>query len=1249
MKIKKVFIGLALFTLLFNVVSAQDISTAWEQFSSNKLKDAEAIFKKCLSDTKTKPEALIGLSLISWQNDNEKKPFEYIQEFTTSISDPYPYLYALWSTPCVNNSTRLEKKDIAFYQKMIESPLANGTMKAMANNTLGTYYLFANQVEKAREFFGKTSVIDHWAVVGTFDNISGSGFSKDFGVLANPSLDEVFKNKVETDVKWFKVNSFRNDRWFDFNYIFESSNSIMYAQTFLKNPKEQEVYLRSGCSGSIKIWLNDNLVTSESEERNCDMDIYINKVKLSAGYNRILIQIGSSEINNANFMLRITDEKGNPIPDIVSTNEFQTYQKNTDFKTESVKLFAEDFFEKKIQEEPRKLLNYILLAEIYLRNDKVFEARKMFQDAQKIAPDNSFLRYRLIEAYGRDKDNTNMSTEQKKIQDNDPESFWGLTYEMKDAEKKEDIDEQIRINDKIKTLFGTSRSTDFNDLVFLAKKKKVDDMMTKLDELIKKYPDDYTLMSVRYSIMEKQSKDVNSTNKILKDYLEKIYNDEVVSQLAENYFKLGKVKDAIALLKQRIDRYPYAIGYYNDIADKYFNLQNYEEALKWQNKALDMSPYLGSIWHMLGVIYQAQNKTDDAIASYKKAISLTPTDYESRKQLRLLEGKKDLFENFQKTDVKNLYKNSEDASKYPDDHSLILLNDAQTVIYPEGASEEHYELLVKVFNQNGVNEWKEYNIDYNSNLQRLVIDKAEVLKPNGDKVDAETKDDQVVFTNLQDNDAIHLSYRLENYYYSRLAKHFWDKHFFNLSVPVKSSRYSLIIPAKKEFHYEMNNGKIEPEIKEFEDYKQYVWQMDELPSIKHEAYMSTLSDVGISLEVSSYPDWNFISEWYADISTLKAKSDFEVKKVVSELLAGHEKATEFEKAKIFYEYIAKNFTYSNVSFLHSALIPQKASRTIHTKQGDCKDLSTLYMALCREAGINVNLVLVDTRNNGDKHTNLPGLSFNHCIAQLNLNNKKYYMELTSSDNPMGAMDENLIQANALYIPYQSGKTSSNQIIKLPSDNASKNLIIRQSSVKFNSDDMVIVRNCTRTGSASESVRSTYFNKGKTEQEKIMSKYVASEFNNSSTVSDLTFSNLEILSDTIIYKYDVSVTKYLTELTGIKLFKLPWVDKYSSMDFVSLKTRKFPFRIWELDSKTIKSEILNVELPAGKNLIEMPKSVKFNCDVAEYSLTYKLNGKSLIAERKLLFTKDILTPEKYEEFKTFLAKVNENDNKQFGFK
>ncbi len=1244
--------ALILFSMLvFNLslLFAQDnLSSAWKQFSSNKLKEAETIFKTCLNDSKNKPEALIGLALIEWQRNNDKKPIEYIQSFYSTHSDPYPYLYALWSTPCISDEKKMGKTEIEFCQKIINDSKANGTMKAMANNKIGSHYRSIGDIIKARENYYKTKVVENWQVVGTFDNISGSGFNKDFGILSNPTSNAVFKNKVDADVKWFNVPSFRNDRWFDFEYIFETSNSIMYAQSFVKSDIDQDVYFRSGCSGSLKIWLNDQLITSEIEERNCDLDIYTYKVHLNNGYNRILIQIGASEINRANFMLRITDENANPIANITSVVDYQNYKKGSETKTESIKLFAENYFENQIKLNPEKLINYILLAETYLRNDKVFEARTTLQDAQKLAPDNTFLHYRLIEAYSRDDDNTNMSTEQKKIQDNDPDSYWGLTYDMNDADKKEDIDEMIKINDKIKSLYGLSKYTDFKDLVFLAKKKKLDDMMAKLQELTKKYPDDFTILSVRYSLLEKQSKDISAANKILKEYLENNYNDDVITTLAENYYKQGKTKEAFALLKERLEKYPYAIGYYSDLSEKYYNLQNYDEALKWQMKRINMSPFLGYPWHKLGMIYSAQNKNEDAMAAYKKAIVLSPTDYEARKQLRLLEGKKDLFENFKKEDIKNLYKNSEDASKYPDDHSLILLNNTQTVIYPEGASEEHYELLVKVFNQNGVNDWKEYRIDYNGHLQRLIIDKAEVLKPNGDKVDAETNDEDVVFTNLQNNDAIHLSYRLENYYYSRMAKYFWDKYYFNLNIPVKNSRYSLIIPSTKDFHYEMNNGKIEPLVKTFEDYKLMEWEMHDLPSIKPESYMPTLSDIGITLELSSFPDWNFISEWYADISSLKAKSDFEVKKVTSELLAGHEKASEYEKAKIFYEYIEKNFTYSNVSFLHSALIPQKASRTIHTKQGDCKDLSTLFMALCREAGINTNLVLVDTRDNGDKHTNLPGLSFNHCIAQLNTNNKNYYIELTSSNTPMGAMDENIIQTNALNIPFQSGKTTGNQLIKLSTANASPNLIIRKSTVKFTNDDMTIERQCTRIGGPTESIRSSYNHKGKTEQEKIMSEYVASEFTNS-TVSNLTFSDLDELKDTIVYTYHVDVNKYLSDLSGYKLFKMPWVDKYTSMDFISLKTRKYPFNLWHLSSKTINSETIKVEIPVGKTLIELPKSIKLTCDGAEYILNYKLDKRMLIAERKLIFTKDNLAPEKYDEFKTFLGKVDENDKKQLGFK
>ena len=44
-----------------------------------------------------------------------------------------------------------------------------------------------------------------------------------------------------------------------------------------------------------------------------------------------------------------------------------------------------------------------------------------------------------------------------------------------------------------------------------------------------------------------------------------------------------------------------------------------------------------------------------------------------------------------------------------------------------------------------------------------------------------------------------------------------------------------------------------------------------------------------------------LSNWYYDLASTKAKSDFEVKEVVSGLLEGKKNLTELQKAKIFYE------------------------------------------------------------------------------------------------------------------------------------------------------------------------------------------------------------------------------------------------------------------------------------------------------------------------------------------------------------
>ena len=136
-----------------------------------------------------------------------------------------------------------------------------------------------------------------------------------------------------------------------------------------------------------------------------------------------------------------------------------------------------------------------------------------------------------------------------------------------------------------------------------------------------------------------------------------------------------------------------------------------------------------------------------------------------------------------------------------------------------------------------------------------------------------------------------------------------------------------------------------------------------------------------------------------------------------------------QKAKLIYNYIEENFNYSDVSFLHSALTPQRASRTLNSRLGDCKDLATLFVSMSREAGLDANLVLVDTRDEGDNNLDLPTIGFNHCIAQLHTGNKNYFVELTDNSLPFGAMSPKLINANGLLIPKDGTHTNNATLIK----------------------------------------------------------------------------------------------------------------------------------------------------------------------------------------------------------------------------
>ena len=554
-------------------------------------------------------------------------------------------------------------------------------------------------------------------------------------------------------------------------------------------------------------------------------------------------------------------------------------------------------------------------------------------------------------------------------------------------------------------------------------------------------------------------------------------------------------------------------------------------------------------------------------------------------------------------------------------------------------------MLVKVFNNTGIDDWKEYSISHNYYYQHLIIEKAEVLKPDGSKVPAETNGGEIVFTNLQPDDAIHLSYRLENKSYGKLLGQFWDQFFFNSFIPSLTSKYQILAAKSVKFNAVVNNSNMQPVKKKAGDFILHTWQTTNEEAIRWEYYMPPLVDVAKVLHISTLPDWNFISSWYADLITSKVKADYEVKQVVKEIFPeGAGKFSEEEKAKRIYEYVSQKIAYSSIPFRQGAYVPQKASKTINTQLGDCKDVSTLYVSLAKEVGLDANIVLVETKDNGEKDMLLPSIEFNHAIVNVVFDQKEHFIELTNDNNPFNVSAPYLDGAMTLPINGENTKLQA-----LDGKNASPVQVIRKVKVSLDNRNITVKVDNIKTSSKAAYMRSSYKNLNRKSMRQTMTSAISSDYNNKVKLIDLKFQNLDNISDSVVYKYSYTVKNEAIKINDMLLLKVPWIDGITSLDFLGDDDRKYPFNFWRYKNADHYKQTITINPPAGKHVFEVPKPENFAYKGLKYKSYYKRNGDTVTGVRELFYDADVFTKEEYPQLKRFFEKVSEADERYVGYR
>jgi tetratricopeptide (TPR) repeat protein len=1230
---------------LTSLAQQNHFEKAWGLFKSNDLEGARSYFKAATTEAPGNGEAWLMRSIIANIYSKEDEAIKYFKQFCQIQPDINPYISGYFFPKMVGFKN--EKKSpimLGFMNELIASGRLDLRSEGHLLEALAGHYKYANNLKKSNEYSNRIRSVTDWLIAGTFENISESGFDKSYEPIFNPESSSTFVNKNGAEVKWFRMIETHPGKWNNHEYHFDITNSIIYAQTFCKSPDNHDVVMRIGTSGSLKVWINDKLIFSESEERNNGMDTYLFTARLNEGYNRILLQTGSSIINRNNFLVRITDANDKTIDNLTFMASYQSYnQDQSDFRSEVIELYPEKYFKEKIAAEPENLLNYMLLAETYLMTDKSYYALPIIEEAQKLASDCSYLLGQKLTAYFRIGNRTLSSKTIEQMKIVAPLDPFSLMHNCNEAIKNEDYTEAEKLNEQLIGVIGENEITLRKRISILSMQKRTEQFNELANKAYKKYPENSYFVSLKYMIDIGQNKQ-KKAKKTLNKYLKTSYNETLTIYYAGLLLNMGDYQAGIKNLNKLNEYQPDAVGYYYLIGKFYYKVGLYDKAIEYFQKCQEFAPYVSNYYESEGKCYEEKGSKYQASKLYEKAIKYNPMNYELRARLRELESKKPVFSYFDVPDFFKILSDAPDKNEFPNDNTIMLCDEIQHVVFKDGGNIEKTYLLIKALNSNGIDEIKEYSIPVLAN-EYLIVEKAEVIKRNGSKIAAEVDYDYVVFTSLEEGDAIALIYRKESYSAGRFTKIIRDEFFFNYTSPIQNQKYSLLIPTTVKFDYKTQNTDIEPFIRDIEfNYKMFVWENDEVPALKTEYYAPAFDDVAEKLYIATPSHWKSIAEWYNDLTYNKIKPDYFVKKEAAKLFEGKSEMGDMEKAKLIYEYVTKEIRYSYLPFRQSGFVPQKASDVINTRIGDCKDVTGLFIALCREVGLKANYVLIRTRDYGTTIPPFPTLFFDHTIAKVVINNEEYFIELTSDDMPFGSLYYTSV--NAVALDTDLSKSTTIKPFHLNPPNRTMNKLERITHIEVSDSKYTVLCASKKSGSLAAQMRMSYKNISNDEQIKTMANSITSDYPSATIKKFELGQDLLDQSETVSYQYEYQFDADITQVAGLRILTVPFTDDmkyYSTLIGIS---RVFPLELYSnLAMVDNFFEELVIKIPDKGKIIEKPSNMALKNDYLDFSLTVTEDEGVIRIARSITIFRDRVTPEDFDVFKTLLNEIIRSDRQK----
>ena len=757
------------------------------------------------------------------------------------------------------------------------------------------------------------------------------------------------------------------------------------------------------------------------------------------------------------------------------------------------------------------------------------------------------------------------------------------------------------------------------------------------------------------------------------DQLEKSQLDEAegYAKQAQEYYQraIAKYQDLIIQGKD-LERVNFELGllYYRyaeyELASQHLLKTNLPEAKKYRAIALFKTndfteardafqrvdnPDSETLYYH-GQVCEKLNLYDQALDIYQQ-IDEEPYKSRGQKQIQLITRAGEILhlENLD-PNLQNIIKTAPSGQEHPNAGALILFCDERVELKPQNTAVFYEHILVKIINERGKQNFSEIVISYDSTYEKVELEYARTIRPDGAVVPVGSRHIRDVskylnfplysnarariisFPEIIQDCVIEYKYKI---YRNQLIneKDFILSYSLQESEPIIQANFKLVIPIKKSLHYKILNpdynifqAKLEPEIREYAEYREYFWEFKDIPAIIPEADMPPVCKINSIILVSTFDSWREIYEWWWSLAKDKIQADQGIKQKVMDLTK--DKQTTLEKIKAIHNFCAEDIRYVAVEYGQAGYEPHKATDIFFNKYGDCKDQAILLITMLGEIGVESYPVLIGTDDYLNLQPDFPSVNFNHCIAAIKLEEGIIFVDPTCSTCSFGDLPAGDHQRGVLLFTDEEYRIETTPVY--PSWHSRVSKIFK---IRINPDEKIQAERQVLTFGLYNASQRFWLKYSSEDAISESLKQAIQEVAPAARLIKYDIQNLDELNKNIILNYSFSGQEYWVRAGNLRIFpQLATLDT----SVVAKQLRRYPLDLGMPDTVIEEFEVV---LPQKFKLKYLPANFKKSNPWMDFSVEYQLKGNQLYFKQTIQIKKRYVALSEYLEFKEFLESIS----------